>query len=104
MLKKYEEAIPFSEIKDEEIGKIGTAKREIFDAKVNARADAEEICYILKKARKELKMTLQDLAKKTGIGVADLSKIESGYHFPTLPTLCRIINALDTQLSFTFKP
>lgn len=58
----------------------------------------------LKKAREESGVTLADLAQRTGIDIATLSKLESGKHGnPTLATIARISNALGKMVRCTIE-
>jgi len=49
--------------------------------------------------RRQLKLTQARLAKKSGVGQAEISKIESGRSNPTLETLSVLAKALDCRLS-----
>ena len=77
----------------------------VLDAKYGApgtkkRAEAEEAAYayysglILKKARKEIKMTQVQLAEKLGTDAAYISRIENDDIMPSVGTFFRIANAL----------
>ena len=51
--------------------------------------------FALRKAREEAGLTLADVAERTGIDKAALSRIETGQHLnPTVSTLCRYAHAL----------
>ena len=55
-------------------------------------------------ARKNANITQQELAKKTGISQADISKIENGTRNPTLNMLKRLADGLGMQLRLDFIP
>ena len=55
-------------------------------------------------ARKECHMTQKDLAEKTGINQADISKIETGNANPALSTLKRLAEGMDMVLHLEFIP
>jgi len=55
-------------------------------------------------ARKGVHITQQELAKKTGISQADISKIENGTRNPTLNMLKRLADGLEMQLRLDFVP
>jgi transcriptional regulator with XRE-family HTH domain len=56
----------------------------------------------LKKAREQAGLTLADIAERTGMDKAVLSKLENGRHgIPTIPSLARYANAVGLQLSLT---
>lgn len=58
----------------------------------------------LKALRKEKKLTLQSLGKKTGLTAGLLSKIENFRVLPSLPVLEEIAKALETDLASLFTP
>jgi len=55
-------------------------------------------------ARKECHMTQKELAEKTGINQADISKIETGNANPALSTLKRLAEGMDMVLRLEFIP
>ena len=72
---------------DSRYGKIGSKKRTEFEIKAKAFAIGE----ILREARKEAKMTQEELAKKTGTKKSFISRIENGHSDIQLSTLYRIV-------------
>lgn len=58
----------------------------------------------LVEARKECHMTQKELAEKTGIDQADISKIETGNANPALSTLKRLAEGMDMVLHLEFIP
>ncbi len=77
----------FDEHLDGRYGKIGTEKRTEFEIKAKAFAIGE----ILREARKEAKMTQEELAQKTGTKKSFISRIENGHSDIRLSTLYRIV-------------
>ncbi|EPR69343.1 helix-turn-helix domain-containing protein [Cyclobacterium qasimii] len=57
----------------------------------------------IKDIRKSNHLKLGDLADKSGISIAMLSKIENGRVFPTLPTLIQVLNTLNVDLNVFFS-
>lgn len=55
-------------------------------------------------ARKVCGLTQKELAAKTGIDQADISKLEKGRGNPTFALLQRLAQAMDMQLELTFYP
>lgn len=49
-------------------------------------------------ARRALHLTQEDLAKKAGLGQAEVSKIERGRKSPTLDTYSRLVAALGLEV------
>ncbi|WP_215224079.1 helix-turn-helix domain-containing protein [Echinicola shivajiensis] len=56
----------------------------------------------IKEIRKSQNLKLGELADKTGISIAMLSKIENGRVFPTLPSLIQVLNTLNVDLNEFF--
>lgn len=54
--------------------------------------------------RRQLKLTQSKLARISGIGQAEISKIEGGRSNPTLDTLSALAHALKCELSLTPIP
>lgn len=55
-------------------------------------------------ARKNRNMTQKELAERTGIDQADISKIETGNANPALSTLKRLAEGMDMVLKLEFVP
>jgi transcriptional regulator with XRE-family HTH domain len=55
-------------------------------------------------ARKDSNMTQKELAERTGINQADISKIENGIANPALSTLKRLAEGMDMVLKLEFVP
>lgn len=72
---------------EERYGKIGTLKRTEFEIKAKAFAIGE----IIREARKEAKMTQEQLAEKTGTKKSFISRIENGHSDIQLSTLYRLV-------------
>ena len=77
----------FDEHLDERYGPIGTVKRANFEIKAKAFAIGE----IIREARKEAKMTQEQLAEKTGTKKSFISRIENGKSDIQLSTLYRLM-------------
>lgn len=56
------------------------------------------------KTRKEKHLTQKELAKRTGIDQADISKIENGNANPALSTLKRLADGMDMMLKLELVP
>lgn len=56
----------------------------------------------IKKARRERKLTIEGLAKKTGLSAGFISKAERSVHIPSLTTLQKISIVLEIPLSNFF--
>jgi DNA-binding XRE family transcriptional regulator len=76
----------FDELLDVKYGKIGTPKRDQFEEK----AQYFVISEMLKEARREAKMTQEELAQKVGTKKSYISRLENGKCDIQLSTLYRI--------------
>jgi len=76
----------FDELLDIKYGKIGTENRDSFEE----RAQYFVISEMLKEARKEIKMTQEQLAEKVGTKKSYISRLENGKCDIQLSTLYRI--------------
>ena len=60
--------------------------------------DKDFIAKKIKLARKQAKLTQEELAEKIGISAKQLSRIEVGTYIPSLPTFLKIIQELNIDL------
>ena len=79
------------------------------DPAVKAEYDALEppefsIIQAMIDARKASGLTQQQLAEKTGIAQADISKLENGSANPSLRTLRRLADGMGMRLKLEFVP
>ncbi|MBR6432989.1 helix-turn-helix domain-containing protein [Bacteroides sp. KG123] len=79
-----------SALLDEVLGKEGSAERE----KNREKAWEEYNAQILLDARKNAKLTQEELAKRIGADKGYISRIERGLTIPTVSTLYRIAAAM----------
>ena len=82
---------------DAKYGKEGTASRDEF----NKEAIAYYYGEILKERRKELNLTQEGLAEKSGLKRSYIAKIERGATDMQISSLFRIANALGLNLSLS---
>lgn len=86
MNEKIRDATNFDELLDIKYGKISSEKRDEFEAK----AQYFVISEMLKEARKEAKMTQEQLAEKVGMKKSYISRLENGKCDIQLSTLYKI--------------
>lgn len=60
--------------------------------------DKDFIAKKIKLARKQAKLTQEELAEKIGISAKQLSRIEVGIYIPSLPTFLKIVQELNIDL------
>lgn len=98
-MDKYKNITNFEELIELEHGKIGTESRN----KYEEGAQMFIVSEMLKSARKEAKMTQEQLAQKAGTKKSYISKIENGKGNIQLSTLIRIFEqGLNRRIGLTF--
>ena len=98
-MEKYMNITSFEELIELEHGKIGTESRN----KYEEGAQMFIVSEMLKSARKEAKMTQEQLAEKAGTKKSYISKIENGKGNIQLSTLIRIFEqGLNRKIGLTF--
>lgn len=83
-------------------------ERKLRDPEVKKEYEALEpefdIIQAIIDARKSRNMTQKELAERTGIDQADISKLENGYGNPTLGLLKRLAEGMDMVMKLEFIP
>ncbi len=95
----YSDITNFDQLIEVEHGKIGTESRNKYEENTQMFIISE----MLKEARKEAKMTQEQLAKKTGTKKSYISKIENGKGNIQMATLIRLFElGLNKRIGLTF--
>jgi len=98
-MEKYKNIKNFDELIELEHGKIGSASRK----KYEEGALMFIVSEMLKEARKDAKLTQEQLAEKSGTKKSYISKIENGKGNIQLSTLIRIFEqGLNRRIGLTF--
>lgn len=98
-MEKYKNITNFDQLVEVEHGKIGTESRNNYEEKTQMFIISE----MLKNARKEAKITQEQLAEKTGTKKSYISRIENGKGNIQLSTLIRIFElGLNKRIGLTF--
>jgi DNA-binding XRE family transcriptional regulator len=98
-MKEYKKISTFNQLIELEHGKIGTETRNVYEEKSQMFIISE----MLKEARKEAKLTQEELAERTGTKKSYISRIENGKGNIQLSTLIRIFEVgLQKRIGFTF--
>lgn len=79
-------------------------KDPAFKAEYDALEPEFSIIQAMIDARKASGLTQQQLAEKTGIAQADISKLENGSANPPLRTLRRLADGMGMRLKLEFVP
>lgn len=99
-MKKNKNLTSFEDHLDQEFGKIGTESRNQFEMEF----EVFKIGVLIQEARKEKKMTQEQLAEKTGTTKNYISRIENDASDIRLSTLIRIIKeGLGGHLTLTLE-
>ena len=85
-LKSY----TFDQIKDEMIGKRGTAKRDDYEFELNLELLGE----MIRATRLQRKLTQEQLGELVGVQKAQISKLEKNANNVTVETILKVFNAL----------
>jgi HTH-type transcriptional regulator / antitoxin HipB len=85
------------ELTDRYIGKKGTENRGQFEFELKL----DILGHMIKKARKEKKMTQEQLGKLIGVQKAQISKIENNIKDVRFSTILRVFNALKANVKMS---
>lgn len=99
MAKDQMRIYTLDEMIDKHIGKKGTPDRDKFEYKLNM----ELLGHMIRRARKERKLTQQQLGKLVGVQKAQISKLESSANSATIDTIFRVFKALKADIHFSVK-
>ena len=75
-----------------------------FRAEWKAQEPEFQVIRAVIDARKAAGLTQKELAQRTGISQADISRLEQGEKNTSIRTLSRLAAAMHMQLSIEFKP
>ncbi|MCO7722404.1 helix-turn-helix domain-containing protein [Myroides odoratimimus] len=90
---------PLDQIIEEQMGSIGTQKRDLFESKIQFELIGSKI----KTIRKEKGLTQNQLGELVGVQKAQISKIENNTSNVKITTLLKVLNALDAKLTWDIK-
>ncbi|MEX1241746.1 MAG: helix-turn-helix transcriptional regulator [Cyclobacteriaceae bacterium] len=86
----------FEQVKDEMIGKEGTAARDAYEFELNL----ELLGGMIRKARQQRKLTQEQLGELVGVQKAQISKLEKNASNVTVETILKVFNALKAKVNF----
>ena len=90
------------ELTDEAIGKIGTPKRDKFEADLKEELQAYHIGEAIKQARQAKNLTQEELGEKIGVQKAQISRLEKGKNI-TISSLMRLFEAMEIPLTLEME-
>lgn len=87
------------QLKDEHIGKIGTAERDAYEFELKVDVLGE----MIKSVRKERHLTQEQLGQLIGVNKSQISKLERNTKNVTIETILKVFRALKTNIKFTIE-
>lgn len=87
----------YSEVLDSQYGVPGTIERAKFDEEAYAFYTSQ----LIRDARKNARLTQEELAKRIGSDKSYISRIEKGVITPSVATYYRLMNALGLTINIT---
>jgi len=97
--KKKMKMMTLDQLKDRDIGKVGTPERDIyeFDLRMEVLGD------MIKAVRKERHLTQEQLGALVGVQKSQISKLEKNTKNVTIETILKVFNALKASVKFSVK-
>jgi HTH-type transcriptional regulator/antitoxin HipB len=87
------------QVKDEMIGKRGTARRDEYEFELSL----ELLSEMIKTTRRQRHLTQEQLGKLVGVQKAQISKLEKNANNVTIGTILKIFNALKAKINFRIE-
>ena len=87
------------EVQDELIGKIGTAKRDLFEYELQL----DLLGQAIRQTRRERNLTQEELGKLIGVQRAQISRLENNPNNVTMDTLLRVFTALKAKVKLQIE-
>ena len=99
MASKEMKTYTLQEMKDQFIGEKGTKEREEYEYELKM----DLIGRMIKQARKERKLTQEQLGDIVGVKKSQISKLENNANSATIDTIVRVFKALKAEVNFKVK-
>lgn len=90
------------ELKDRDLGPVGTPKRDEFESKLAAEIQAYHVGEAIRQAREALSMTQAELGERMGVQRSQVCRIESGKSI-TFASMMRAFRAMGVEVSLVMK-
>ncbi len=97
--KKKMKMMTLDQMKDQDLGKVGTPERDKyeFDLRMEVLGD------IIKSVRKERKLTQEQLGELIGVQKSQISKLERNTKNVTIETILKVFGALKANVKFSVE-
>lgn len=99
LTKKKTKMMTLDQLKDRDIGKIGTKQRDRYEFDLKMEILGE----MIKSVRKERKLTQKQLGKLVGVQKSQISKLERNTKNVTIETILKVFRALKTNVKFSVE-
>lgn len=99
MKNKNSKSVTIDELTEQIVGAKGTPERDEFEYELQM----EVIGELIKKSRKERKLTQEELGKIMGVGKAQISKIENNTKDFRIGTILKTFKALNLKLKLRIE-
>ena len=90
------------ELKDRDLGPVGTPKRDEFERKLADEIHAYHVGEAIKQARESQSLTQAELGERMGVQRSQVCRIESGKSI-TLASMMRAFRALGVKVALDMK-
>ena len=97
--KKKMKMMTLDQMKDRDIGKIGTKERDNYEFDLRMEVLGE----MIRSVRKERKLTQDQLGKLIGVQKSQISKLERSAKNVTIETILKVFNALKANIKFSVE-
>lgn len=97
--KKKMTMMTLDQMKDKDIGKIGTNDRDKYEFELRMEVLGE----MIKSVRKERKLTQEELGELIGVQKSQISKLERSAKNVTIETILKVFSALKANIKFSVQ-
>lgn len=97
--KKKMTMMTLDQMKDKDIGKIGTTNRDKYEFELRMEVLGE----MIKSVRKERKLTQEELGELIGVQKSQISKLERSAKNVTIETILKVFSALKANIKFSVQ-
>ena len=97
--KKKMKMMTLDQMKDKDIGIIGTADRDKYEFDLRMEVLGE----MIKSVRKERKLTQEQLGELIGVQKSQISKLERSAKNVTIETILKVFSALKANIKFSVQ-
>ncbi|MFA7447321.1 MAG: helix-turn-helix transcriptional regulator [Weeksellaceae bacterium] len=97
--KKKMKMMTLDQMKDKDIGKIGTVERDTYEFELRM----EVLGDMIKSVRKERNLTQEQLGELIGVQKSQISKLERNTKNVTIETILKVFKALKANVRFSVE-